>query len=414
MRIGWFTPLHRQSAIGSFSAAVCAVLAQQHTVTIYAGDLWHHDESWPIDPPVVLLREADDRAVLDELEACDAVFYNMGDHLRNHKRVYEWLQRRPGIVILHDLVLRSFFVGYYMTDGRFDRLGLLDLVESCHGWPGREWFRKWQEGEIPTWTTDPRSLDYHVANAVTRHATGVVVHSRFAQKRAGARGGPPVRHVPFPTPPLAPVALHWPYPPSNQATGRINALTFGCINQNKMVDAVIETISRSERLRQSLNYTIVGRISDPAYEKRLRRLIRGCGLDDAVRMLGPVDDQTLHHQLRQADVVVNLRNPHLGESSWSLLESLFAGKPTIVWDHGYYGEFPEDVVLKVASRDDLMRGLERLCRQPDRRRRLSARARAYAVRNFSIDDYCRALVALARPGWARWLPRLRHWFRAAG
>lgn len=407
MKIGWFTPLHRHSAIASFSVTVCAQLAKQHAVTIYASDIADRDEACSIDLPVVVLKASDDLTVAAELSACDAVFYNMGDHLGNHRRIFAWLERQPGIVILHDLVLRNFFVGHYMTEGRFDRPALLDLVESCHGPEGRDWFRRWQEGEIPTWTADPAALIYNMAGAVTRLAAGVVVHSRFARQRLNAWNGPPVRFVPFPEPASAGPAATWAYPSDNAGRQRLNVLTFGLINQNKLVDVVIEAIARDEVLRQRLTYTVAGRVSDPLYEKRLRWLISGCGLTDSVHLVGPVSEADLHARLREADLVVNLRNPHLGESSWSLLEALFAARPTIVWNHGFYGEMPDDVVRKVASRDELTSALVQLC-SAEERQRLSDRARAYAARTFSTDHYCRAITALASSTTgAGWGSRLR-------
>ena len=57
------------------------------------------------------------------LKVCDVVVYNMGNHYYNHKMVYEAAIRHPGIVILHDLVLRDFFRGYHLQQ-RHDPDGL--------------------------------------------------------------------------------------------------------------------------------------------------------------------------------------------------------------------------------------------------------------------------------------------------
>jgi glycosyltransferase involved in cell wall biosynthesis len=408
MRIAWFTPLGRQSAIGNFSATVCRQLACRHDVTLYASDVIDRASSRPVDLPVVWLKTASVSCVTDQLRAAGAVFYNMGDHLAHHKLVYEWLARHSGIVILHDLVLRGFFVGYYHTEGRLDRLAFLDLVKSCHGEPGREWVRKWQEGEIATWSDEPGLRAYHMAGAVTRLARGVAVHSRYAERRVKGWGRPPVIKVAFPTPALP--------PPAAQArielgdtSARLSALSFGCINPNKMVDAVIEAIGTSRYVRSRLFYTIAGRVLDSTYHERLKALIDRFELQGVVELLGPVSDDELHRRLQRADLVVNLRNPHLGESSWSLAESLLAGKPTIVWDRGYYGEFPAEVVQKVDSRAALSAALEKLCREPERRRLLAFAARGFALANFRTDRYCEAIVrfaeSLRRPSLGRRLLR---------
>ena len=69
-----------------------------------------------------------------------------------------------------------------------------------------------------------------------------------------------------------------------------------------------------------------------------------------MRLPGRLSDDDLWQQLTQADVVVNLRNPHFGESSASLLDALLAEAAIVVWNHGYYAEFPDDVVSRSLPR----------------------------------------------------------------
>ena len=98
------------------------------------------------------------------------------------------------------------------------------------------------------------------------------------------------------------------------------------------------------------------------------------GLSDVVRLTGWLSDARLWTEVTRADLVLNLRNPHLGESSGTLLNALLAGTAAVVWNHGWYAEFPDDVVWKVSSEAELAGALERLCRDPELRRRLGAEA----------------------------------------
>jgi glycosyltransferase involved in cell wall biosynthesis len=109
--------------------------------------------------------------------------------------------------------------------------------------------------------------------------------------------------------------------------------------------------------------------------------------------LGYRDDAALRRYLTDADIVVNLRNPHSGEASWSVLESTLAGKPTLVWKHGWYDEWPERTVVKVASRGDLVLALERLCREPELRESIGRTAAEYARATFVTARYCERLLA---------------------
>jgi hypothetical protein len=69
--------------------------------------------------------------------------------------------------------------------------------------------------------------------------------------------------------------------------------------------------------------------------------------------------------------------------------------PTVVWDHGSYGEFPDDVVVKVRSEAEIAGALEELVGDPARRQLLGRTARAHAVARFDTDRYCRQLREFA-------------------
>jgi glycosyltransferase involved in cell wall biosynthesis len=124
----------------------------------------------------------------------------------------------------------------------------------------------------------------------------------------------------------------------------------------------------------------------------LRELIRGHRLEKVVHLAGWQPDDRLRAALAAADVVVNLRNPHTGESSASLLDSLVAGVPTVVWDHGFYAEFPDEVVVKVKAEAELGPALERLVNAPDLRVAMGRAGRDHAVRRFDTAAYCAGLT----------------------
>jgi glycosyltransferase involved in cell wall biosynthesis len=392
MRIAWFTPFNRKSAIGHYSALVCAELRRAHEPVVFASDLTDLAEAWSAKVPVVCLRYMNADRLLRELGGFPLVVYNMGNHGPYHRLVYEFLQRRPGIVVLHDLVLRDFFINYFLHQERSNKPGLLQLMEYCHGKPGRAWLE--ETLARPGACTDPRVLEFHMAKAVEHGAHGVVVHSEFARQQIAALAGAPVARIDFPAPPHARPAAAGRRPAQEGGTARVAVLTFGTVGPNKLIDAVIEAIGQSRFLRDQVTYQVLG-APDLDYLKQLEALIARLDLGGVVHLLGPQPDERLHAELAAADVVVNLRHPHLGESSWSLLEALVAGKPTVVWNHGYYAEFPEDVVCKVASRAELLAMLENLCRDAGLRRRYGEQARDYAVRTFNTTRYTERFLAFA-------------------
>jgi glycosyltransferase involved in cell wall biosynthesis len=231
-----------------------------------------------------------------------------------------------------------------------------------------------------------------MARAAVGPAHGIVTHSEFARREVARLAGSPVVHIDFPSPPLGDVAGEWDIPAPRSTDEPITLLTVGTVQANKLIHEVIETLGSSALLRNRVNYTVVGPADDEAYAARLHRIIREHQLEHRVHLAGRQPERELHEYLRSADVVVNLRYPHTGESSWSLLEALFAGKPTVVWDHGYYAEFPNEVVVKVSSREALTVCLEDLVRRPEHRRQVGAAAREHAQRRFDTVRYCANLM----------------------
>jgi glycosyltransferase involved in cell wall biosynthesis len=83
--------------------------------------------------------------------------------------------------------------------------------------------------------------------------------------------------------------------------------------------------------------------------------------------------------LAAADVVVNLRNPTVGETSATALRGLAAGRPVIVSNHGWYAELPDNACVKVPPDDGeaLLAAMRRLASDCELREAIGARAAAY-------------------------------------
>jgi glycosyltransferase involved in cell wall biosynthesis len=90
-----------------------------------------------------------------------------------------------------------------------------------------------------------------------------------------------------------------------------------------------------------------------------------------------------------ADVVINLRNPSMGEGSLTLMHALAAGKPTIVSDANQYREFPDKVCWKLVHDQNenelLFEYLRTLLSEPRVRAAMSANAAEYVENVLAMD-----------------------------
>src|SRR5713101_5867316 len=132
MKIAWFTPLSKNSAIARFSRGVAIELAK--TVDLV---LCHFDTGETWDCNVAVRRYSSSEAISDQdLERYDLLIYNFGNYLPYHGEIYALSRRRPGICILHDFVMHHFFAAYFRENDRTPGTHAL-VMERVYGQGGR-------------------------------------------------------------------------------------------------------------------------------------------------------------------------------------------------------------------------------------------------------------------------------------
>ncbi len=389
MRIAWFTPFCESSAIGRYSAVILDELTSEHDITVFATGLGDGAASHrPALPTVPIDGRGGSCALRESLAAFDVAVYNLGNYGPFHGDIQRTLAEHPGVAILHDFSTWGLFWEDSIV-ARKDPAGWLAQIEYSHGPEAREWGRCVLSLDACFVGSQDAALRYNLARSCVRGALGVVVHGEWVRQAIAPLVPAPVVRIEFPAF-LAP-----PGPVAAPATSdKVRLLTIGMVNPNKAVDLVIEALAHSPFLRDHAEYTIAGSMGHTHYVGELRTLVRRYGLDGVVHFVDRPDDALLHRLVCEADVLVNLRYPHLGECSGSLQEALFHGRPAVVWGHGYYAEFPQDAVVRVGSLAQLAAALERLAASPGERRARGARALEHARGRFCTRRYCRELLPL--------------------
>ncbi len=90
-----------------------------------------------------------------------------------------------------------------------------------------------------------------------------------------------------------------------------------------------------------------------------------------------------------SDIIINLRNPSMGEASATLMHSLAAGVPTIISDVNQYQEFPDKVCWKLAhdenQREVLLMYITTLLSDKNLRRTISKNSQDYMQGALSFE-----------------------------
>lgn len=264
------------------------------------------------------------------------VVYNVGNS-GFHPKAFELALKRPGVLVLHDVVLHHARVAAYVRRGK--GRDYIQLLKDRYGARGERVAREMLRG-VPLDLDDfPFSEDYIEASRI------VVVHSAYARSQV-------LKHCPAAqvhTIPMG-VPLH---NLSSQQSARVHLnLPDGAyviasithVNPMKRLNVVLRALQRVvEHVPEAL-LIVAGSVSPGM---NLERQVSLLGLERHVRIVGYLSDDDSRFLARASDVAVNLRYPSAGETSASLLRLLGAARPVIVTAHGPALELPDNVALKI-------------------------------------------------------------------
>jgi glycosyltransferase involved in cell wall biosynthesis len=321
--------------------------------------------------------------------AADVALYHVGNDPDAHGWIVDALRKRPGVVVLHEYVLHHLIAG--ITIGRGDGRAYLDAMERELGVAGRLLGLGVLDNLLPLlWETQPER--FPLAGTVLDRAHGLVVHSAYVGGRARAAGyAGRIWQVPHPAWPAAEIA------PAGDVSGDPLVGCFGYLNMNKRIPELLEAFAAFRRSRPGARLLLAGAAGERFdVERRLERL----GLTDGVQRLDYVPEERMWSLMAACDVLVNLRYPTMGETSGSVIRALSLGKALVVSDIGWFGELPDDAVLKVPVDEyevqTLAAALELAAQHGPA---LGAAARAYVEREHALpavaDAYAAALESAA-------------------
>jgi glycosyltransferase involved in cell wall biosynthesis len=295
--------------------------------------------------------------------------YHIGNNFEFHGDIYRLASLYPGIVVLHDLGLDDLTRALVASG---DALGYR---------AGREALLRSEHLSLPEAKAN-EPLAWPWCAHIARAARGIVVHSEFCRRYLEDFGcQTPVFVVPHP------VVERDADVRRAERTGaairnrlrlgdaEVLLVAPGDLNPAKQLGAVVEAVAR---LEPNVHLALVGR-RIPTWDPE--PVLRASGLGARVTLAADVSDEEFLGWLQAADVVVDLRFPHRGEVSGTLIRAMQVGRPSVVSGVGTYLDLPAEVVVHVAPGPpdvaELAAVFSRLAADPEQRSRLGERARAH-------------------------------------
>ena len=317
------------------------------------------DVIWPIEP-----KDA------PRLPGYRLGVFELGNNVEFHLEAYRAaFLAQASLIVLHDLALDDFVRGL-ITLG--DPLGFMATREAA---------ALRANLTSPDVVRNEPLRDPWCAH-VARRARGIIVHSAFCKAYLEGFGcRTPVFVVPHPIVESEAnmrraVDRGRELRAGPEARGmRSLVVAPGDLNEAKRLDSVLVA---AHELDEHVHIALVGRHIE-GYD--VDRVVDTARLGDRVTLAPDVSDDDFRGWLAAADVVMDLRFPHRGEVSGSLIRAMQAGKPSIVSATGTYLDAPDDAVLRVApgptNPSELAAAMRTLLEDPDRRSTMGHAARTH-------------------------------------
>ncbi len=265
--------------------------------------------------------------------------YQMGNN-RYHAAIFELASRRPGIVVLHDLVLHHFLLDRTVGGGAWEPY--FEELARDHGWVGEATARAVRWGAFG----QAAQFELPANRTLLARQRGVLVHGRWAAERL-AEDDPrlAVRVVRMPIPLPAEVDAE-----RGRAFRRARGIpdesallgSFGFQTPIKRTDVAIRALTRPGL--ESVRLLIAGELSPYA---RFQELAAKLGVAERVHVTGFLPFDELDSAIAATDLCLNLRYPSAGETSASLLRILAVGRPVVVSEYAEFGDLPAEIALAV-------------------------------------------------------------------
>lgn len=325
--------------------------------------------------------------LLPVLNKRDLPIYNLGNNpvFFSHTRFLS--ERKPGVVILHDLKMHHFFEGVY-RERLGDQTAYLRLMRKYYGQLGQEAGAAYWRQEV---SIDFMAQHFPMIEWAVQGALGIVVHTAQTLQAVGAVTGTPAILIPLPYAAKEGETSRKTAPEQFSPTSRARLILFGYLNVNRRIVEFLTALATMPE-REHFEVAVVGSMQ---HQPEVERAIENLGLRGQVNLHGYVAEEVLQAELDRADLAINLRFPSMGEASAAQLR---------IWDHSLsslvtftegYTSLPTDAVFFVRPEHeaaDIQTHLRAFLERPEVFREAGRRGRGHLLANHRPAHYVEQLA----------------------
>jgi glycosyltransferase involved in cell wall biosynthesis len=359
-KIAWLSPFPPQrSGIANYSYSLIKALSAEVDI-----DLFSNEQLTPELAANFVVRPLS--AFPARFRDYDDVIYHLGNHAGFHKRIYELAWQHPATIVLHDYNLSGFMREAFYSQHLYRQA--IRRVRLKHN--------------------EVAERQAAMSHAIVDRSRKVIVHHRWARNEFAEH--PHVAVIPH----FAQIN----YTPTNDDIARFRQrfglkddhfiiTCLGFVNLNKLPTLQIEVVKQLLSEGYPVQLVFAGEPAPEVMDLLIQSKLDGCAGN--IIWTGFLDEVDYFSAIFTSDIVINLRNPTMGESSGTLAHTLAAGRPTIVSDVNQYKEFPDTVCWKLShdahEKELLLEYMRTLLREPRVRDAMSINARNFVANVLGLD-----------------------------
>jgi hypothetical protein len=262
-------------------------------------------------------------------------------------------------------------------------------MDRHHDWEGRTAAEAFWNGKLSIMYM---SEHYPLTALAVEGALGVVVHTQDGLVGQRQENACPVAYMPLPyAPSQGPDGTCPRFGESRSGGPPYRLITFGYLNVNRRLDSLLQALSTLPD-GDLFRLDIYGQVWDSAY---VQAQIQTLGLQGLVKLHGFVPAEELDAALAAAHLAVNLRNPTMGESSFSQLQIWDHALPSLVSQTGWYATLPESAVAFVRPEYevlDIQKHLNTFLADPQHFAEMGAQGHRFLEEHHRPELYAEALI----------------------
>ncbi len=315
----------------------------------------------------------------------DYIFYQVGNSTF-HLDILKYVEKYPGIVILHDYNLKDLFRCLYF-DKSINEDALYKILSIQY------------EQNIDILKKEFISNDIEINRIATTNALGVIVHSEYAKNNLLKFNN------------LLPISVvtlgSLNYDIDIDSVTKDDLLkkyniknddivfgSFGIIHTNKRHYELMETFAKyidNKDDKSKYKLLLVGEIDEiDKFNQHYRKLKEKYDIEDNIIVTGYTDMDTFSNLMYICNAVFNLRYPSIGETSGSLARLMMIGKPVVVTNIATYSELPDDTCIKIGygdtEEDEILSVFNEWETNRDRLLKIGKNARQYMLDKCTLTD----------------------------